>query len=160
GGGRAGGTCSCPTVGTRVVLAAGVQKATAESTPDDHLVARPDCRVSVTVSGRAGEAGCYPTVGTWVVSAAGIQEGEIKSLSTPDDHFTASPDCRVRVSGSRRVSSAGGGPTVSAGIVSAAGDSHTARSEEHTSELQSPCNLVCRPLLEKKKYNPDKNTIE
>src|SRR2546426_1197134 len=30
-----------------------------------------------------------------------------------------------------------------------------ARSEEHTSELQSPCNLVCRLLLEKKK-----NSIE
>src|ERR1039457_7386011 len=30
----------------------------------------------------------------------------------------------------------------------------TARSEEHTSELQSPCNLVCRLLLEKKNtYN-------
>src|SRR5256885_9803855 len=27
------------------------------------------------------------------------------------------------------------------------------RSEEHTSELQSPCNLVCRLLLEKKKSN-------
>src|SRR5256885_7174192 len=27
------------------------------------------------------------------------------------------------------------------------------RSEEHTSELQSPCNLVCRLLLEKKKVN-------
>src|SRR5688500_19323896 len=31
--------------------------------------------------------------------------------------------------------------------VAAPGD----RSEEHTSELQSPCNLVCRLLLEKKK---------
>src|SRR3989454_1296379 len=33
---------------------------------------------------------------------------------------------------------------------------HT-RSEEHTSELQSPCNLVCRLLLEKKnkKYEPN-----
>src|SRR2546426_2062778 len=29
-----------------------------------------------------------------------------------------------------------------------------ARSEEHTSELQSPCNLVCRLLLEKKKSVP------
>src|SRR5256885_7339122 len=30
------------------------------------------------------------------------------------------------------------------------------RSEEHTSELQSPCNLVCRLLLEKKKtINPN-----
>src|SRR2546426_5763882 len=28
---------------------------------------------------------------------------------------------------------------------------HVPRSEEHTSELQSPCNLVCRLLLEKKK---------
>src|SRR3989454_8870708 len=28
------------------------------------------------------------------------------------------------------------------------------RSEEHTSELQSPCNLVCRLLLEKKKPPP------
>src|SRR5256885_3807690 len=28
------------------------------------------------------------------------------------------------------------------------------RSEEHTSELQSPCNLVCRLLLEKKQYVP------
>src|SRR5256885_9619232 len=27
------------------------------------------------------------------------------------------------------------------------------RSEEHTSELQSPCNLVCRLLLEKKNQN-------
>src|SRR5688500_19533013 len=29
------------------------------------------------------------------------------------------------------------------------------RSEEHTSELQSPCNLVCRLLLEKKKKQPE-----
>src|SRR5256885_10075517 len=28
---------------------------------------------------------------------------------------------------------------------------YSVRSEEHTSELQSPCNLVCRLLLEKKK---------
>src|SRR5256885_7978174 len=32
------------------------------------------------------------------------------------------------------------------------------RSEEHTSELQSPCNLVCRLLLEKKKYKRDHAT--
>src|SRR5205807_4880957 len=30
------------------------------------------------------------------------------------------------------------------------------RSEEHTSELQSPCNLVCRLLLEKKKKKKKK----
>src|SRR5256885_12448205 len=32
------------------------------------------------------------------------------------------------------------------------------RSEEHTSELQSPCNLVCRLLLEKKKQDPRTNS--
>src|SRR5256885_11600892 len=31
----------------------------------------------------------------------------------------------------------------------------SSRSEEHTSELQSPCNLVCRLLLEKKKSSTD-----
>src|SRR5256885_8625810 len=33
-----------------------------------------------------------------------------------------------------------------------------ARSEEHTSELQSPCNLVCRLLLEKKKKTESTST--
>src|SRR5256885_7286902 len=32
------------------------------------------------------------------------------------------------------------------------------RSEEHTSELQSPCNLVCRLLLEKKKTTKTSTT--
>src|SRR5256885_7265794 len=32
----------------------------------------------------------------------------------------------------------------------ACGRARSLRSEEHTSELQSPCNLVCRLLLEKK----------
>src|SRR5256885_10611762 len=34
------------------------------------------------------------------------------------------------------------------------------RSEEHTSELQSPCNLVCRLLLEKKNKNQESNLRE
>src|SRR5256885_3318226 len=34
------------------------------------------------------------------------------------------------------------------------------RSEEHTSELQSPCNLVCRLLLEKKKKNATLSRVE
>src|SRR5256885_8920929 len=33
------------------------------------------------------------------------------------------------------------------------------RSEEHTSELQSPCNLVCRLLLEKKKRRPPRERL-
>src|SRR2546426_5141194 len=39
-------------------------------------------------------------------------------------------------------------PTV---LVVSGGNVDPSRSEEHTSELQSPCNLVCRLLLEKKK---------
>src|SRR5256885_10091996 len=34
------------------------------------------------------------------------------------------------------------------------------RSEEHTSELQSPCNLVCRLLLEKKKKPCDTQRVQ
>src|SRR5256885_10620123 len=34
------------------------------------------------------------------------------------------------------------------------------RSEEHTSELQSPCNLVCRLLLEKKKITDNTSTVD
>src|SRR5205807_6549526 len=38
------------------------------------------------------------------------------------------------------------------------GEVRIGRSEEHTSELQSPCNLVCRLLLEKKKTTKIKYT--
>src|SRR2546426_6801866 len=34
------------------------------------------------------------------------------------------------------------------------------RSEEHTSELQSPCNLVCRLLLEKKKTQVQQHVVD
>src|SRR5256885_7553131 len=40
---------------------------------------------------------------------------------------------------------------VIAAIADQAVPARARRSEEHTSELQSPCNLVCRLLLEKKK---------
>src|ERR1039457_3315393 len=40
---------------------------------------------------------------------------------------------------------------LSPGHRTARGGGWRRRSEEHTSELQSPCNLVCRLLLEKKK---------
>src|SRR5205807_7443481 len=38
-------------------------------------------------------------------------------------------------------------------------DAISNRSEEHTSELQSPCNLVCRLLLEKKKKKKKTNKL-
>src|SRR2546426_8909029 len=39
-------------------------------------------------------------------------------------------------------------------IVARECDDPLTRSEDHTSELESPCNLVCRLLLEKKKKKP------
>src|SRR2546426_3419145 len=44
------------------------------------------------------------------------------------------------------------------GVAARAPGRHIVRSEEHTSELQSPCNLVCRLLLEKKKKNKNTRT--
>ena len=46
----------------------------AESTPDDHFAARPDCRVKVSGSGRVGSAGGCPTVRAGIVSPAGVQK--------------------------------------------------------------------------------------
>src|SRR5256885_4805040 len=48
-----------------------------------------------------------------------------------------------------RPGAAGAEPRGTRGARRSGGD--RTRSEEHTSELQSPCNLVCRLLLEKKK---------
>src|SRR5688500_19927802 len=42
-------------------------------------------------------------------------------------------------------------PKIASAATGSVGDLRQVRSEEHTSELQSPCNLVCRLLLEKKK---------
>src|SRR3989454_7166554 len=57
-----------------------------------------------------------------------------------------------------------GGADVVVGVLAGPDDRAVARSEEHTSELQSPCNLVCRLLLEKKKkmkikHNPTERSI-
>src|SRR2546426_1919898 len=55
---------------------------------------------------------------------------------------------RSRAGGAGRRAPRGGFPAPpGASFEASAGE----RSEEHTSELQSPCNLVCRLLLEKKK---------
>src|SRR3989454_4594656 len=44
-------------------------------------------------------------------------------------------------------------------VVEVTGLGQLGRSEEHTSELQSPCNLVCRLLLEKKKKKRDNSAV-
>src|SRR2546426_3787385 len=51
------------------------------------------------------------------------------------------------------VRSPGDRPSSRASVPAVSVRTASPRSEEHTSELQSPCNLVCRLLLEKKKNN-------
>src|SRR5688500_20139167 len=62
-----------------------------------------------------------------------------------------------RPSTSRRRTSSSRGVTgltpASRGCAAPGSVAAMSRSEEHTSELQSPCNLVCRLLLEKKNTN-------
>src|SRR5256885_10883355 len=58
------------------------------------------------------------------------------ALFTHTTPSSFAPKRRMTASASRRISNEDG-----------------VRSEEHTSELQSPCNLVCRLLLEKKNNN-------
>src|SRR2546426_3612319 len=71
--------------------------------------------------------------------------------------FTRSARTRSRSSAvpglrSDRVTTRSARSGVTAGATTGAtAGSYLRRSEEHTSELQSPCNLVCRLLLEKKK---------
>src|SRR3989454_9262487 len=80
---------------------------------------------------------------------------EIYTLSLHD----ALPICSSRP---RTTGSAWGSPSATRSSSSTAGPSTwTARkrSEEHTSELQSPCNLVCRLLLEKKKNNKTREPL-
>src|SRR5256885_10539071 len=70
---------------------------------------------------------------------------EIYTLSLHDALPICSTDGSAIASTTARSSSAVCSVSAAAGV--------TRRSEEHTSELQSPCNLVCRLLLEKKKYS-------
>src|SRR5256885_3980165 len=99
--------------------------------------------------GRPRSSPLFPYTPLFRSRSPGVCRGSVPSAAiqiaavgpAPDNHFTAGPDCRVEVSCDRRVGEVSSCP----GIVSAL------RSEEHTSELQSPCNLVCRLLLEKKK---------
>src|SRR5256885_3377553 len=62
---------------------------------------------------------------------------------------------RVRRPGGRRAAQHGAAPTTAAqrDLQPDRGAPPAGRSEEHTSELQSPCNLVCRLLLEKNKVS-------
>src|SRR2546426_5899636 len=73
---------------------------------------------------------------------------EIYTLSLHDALPISRPSSSVN--GRERVTRAHQGAVYEAG---------SERSEEHTSELQSPCNLVCRLLLEKKKTEKTRKRV-
>src|SRR5256885_6484945 len=71
--------------------------------------------------------------------------------ATDDRRAVNSPRCRLRVlSNSAYLPVSNGRPILTSRLLLVLA-LLLFRSEEHTSELQSPCNLVCRLLLEKKK---------
>src|SRR2546426_5966443 len=82
-----------------------------------------------------------------------------RSTLFPYTTLFRSPDAGAEAAGGERCAGGGGERSALATAgpeAAAAARIGPARSEEHTSELQSPCNLVCRLLLEKKKYNEKK----
>src|SRR2546426_8431478 len=86
--------------------------------------------------------------------------GEISARGTIDEHFggsqqraeTREPDVCLRPQ-PMLVKTGDFAQSIVSATMGIAGEviQRFERSEEHTSELQSPCNLVCRLLLEKKK---------
>src|SRR3989454_6770679 len=71
-------------------------------------------------------------------SVADLAGGRFGGLANRLERFAATFACRAAIKAGQRLE-----PDEMRELV--------VRSEEHTSELQSPCNLVCRLLLEKKK---------
>src|SRR5205807_8584963 len=73
--------------------------------------------------------------------------------ATSAANCASTPACRARCRSSIDVPRASASTRkVEPASGPARGGAGTVRSEEHTSELQSPCKLVCRLLLEKKKF--------
>src|SRR3989454_6838745 len=103
----------------------------------------------------------HPRLGKDVLSAGMVREltvdgaGQVTFtfILTQQDPPTLAREARKAVQGVEGVTAVRVNLT-DAGAAHAGGTAvtpSTPRSEEHTSELQSPCNLVCRLLLEKKK---------
>ena len=76
--GHADGAGSYPTISTRIVFPARVQKVVVNIkkilAPDDHFASRPDCGVKLSALGRVSGAGGCPTISARIVFAAGVEE--------------------------------------------------------------------------------------
>src|SRR5574341_742664 len=88
------------------------------------------------------EAACRAVFGTW---------GFFRPM-----HGKTAPSCRLHSQGGVRRGVQGSGSYQER---TGKSGSYGMRSEEHTSELQSPTNLVCRLLLEKKKKKSKEKKI-
>src|SRR3989454_2699803 len=107
---------------------------------------------SVTVSPAAASI----ALGQTVQLTATPRDSQGNGLAGRVVAWSTSDASVATVSGSGLVTAvAVGGATITA--TSEGKSAGAARSEEHTSELQSPCNLVCRLLLEKKKKNTQRS---
>src|SRR5256885_8372084 len=94
--------------------------------------------------------GAWADASGWYDVTLALQARGYKVVAVQNSLFSYAKDIET----TKRALDAQQGPLVVVGhsyggaVITAA----AARSEEHTSELQSPCNLVCRLLLEKKKH--------
>src|SRR5256885_428783 len=131
--------------------------------------AGPEACAEIGVEAAAGaaadSAGKWKTALTMVCSSVGWGfKGDLSGLdgkavcvlarilAVPDRAIHELAAAHLRLG--QRGLGGGGGLLVDVQAVDGAGHAQVVgvvRSEEHTSELQSPCNLVCRLLLEKKK---------
>src|SRR5688500_19712405 len=81
----------------------------------------------------------------------------LRAVNEEGDEMSSSPARRHPAAAALRLAPAFAGALLALALAAPAAAVpgvafvHGKRSEEHTSELQSPCNLVCRLLLEKKK---------
>src|SRR5256885_6749549 len=91
---------------------------------------------------RALRNSCAPTPFSWCLPSARLAARSVAAISTTQTGQIALKLIQSHTRFPRNAAPAG----ILCGFVLVSG-----RSEEHTSELQSPCNLVCRLLLEKKK---------
>src|SRR5256885_12830564 len=109
-------------------------------------------------------AGCSPVAcqGSFAMATSNDRTGRIPSINPSRTREALLGGLRFWVSvikASRRARNSASGTAPCAlkatsspsSVLYIAAQLTVARSEEHTSELQSPCNLVCRLLLEKKK---------
>src|SRR2546427_3197461 len=125
------------------------------TTPDTSTLAALACGPSQVAPAPTPQ----PTVTPWQVrrNAAGGNGGARPRGTNVDDPSNAGPvtGCRTRTTGAPGSTNPARWGRAKTAVVSVA--ANASRSEEHTSELQSQSNLVCRLLLEKKKKVNDKH---